>query len=371
MPGLDHHRHPYDEGTITKLDLFEKYAEEWLPTMVMGGYPNLYIFDFFAGTGKDSAGVPGSSLRLLRQIERQQGNIFQKGTHIHLMLNEYDKGKFELLKKHCQEFIAENAALSRMNLDIDYRNSDFETLFSEKLEQMKKNPSLVYFDQNGVKFLSDQYLSELAKMNTTDFMYFISSSYVLRFGDTEQFQSSIKIDLERAKKNPYKHIHRSILKQLRERIPAGSHLRLYPFTIKKNTNIYGVIFGATHPRAIDKFMRTAWKMNSINGEANFDIDDETNLCHPTLFDEGKPTKIESFQTALRRFVLAGRLTNNKEVYVFTLRAGHIPEHASDEIKKMKKEGHITYDAKSPSINYESTFGGKRKSVVFTLTKKES
>ena len=92
-------------------------------------------------------------------------------------------------------------------------------------------------------------------MHTTDFMYFISSSYFLRFGETEQFQNNITIDIDRARKDPYNHIHRSVLKQLREQIPDGSNFRLYPFTIKKNTNVYGIIFGAAHPLAIDKFLR--------------------------------------------------------------------------------------------------------------------
>lgn len=42
MPGLDHHRQPYDEGTLSKLELFEKYAEAWIPTFVMSSYSDIY-----------------------------------------------------------------------------------------------------------------------------------------------------------------------------------------------------------------------------------------------------------------------------------------------------------------------------------------
>lgn len=237
MPGLDHHRQPYDEGTLCKLKLFEEYAKAWIPTFVMSKCSDIYIYDFFAGTGRDSDGVPGSALRLLQQIKSQAGNIFQTKTRIHLVLNELDACKYATLKSHCEAYVADNPILQRLPLDIECYNEDVASLFLKKINQMRKNPALVYLDQNGVKFLADKYLLELEKMKTTDFMYFISSSYFLRFGDTEQFQSNITIDIERARRDPYNQIHRNILVQLRERIPKGSNFRLYPFTIKKNTTI--------------------------------------------------------------------------------------------------------------------------------------
>ena len=36
---MDLHRHPFDEGTITKLEIFEAYTKEWLPVFVMSPYP--------------------------------------------------------------------------------------------------------------------------------------------------------------------------------------------------------------------------------------------------------------------------------------------------------------------------------------------
>ena len=35
---MDLHRHPFDEGTITKLEIFEAYTKEWLPVFVMCPY---------------------------------------------------------------------------------------------------------------------------------------------------------------------------------------------------------------------------------------------------------------------------------------------------------------------------------------------
>ena len=65
MPGKNIHKEPFDEGTITKLEIFQRYAREWLPVFVMDKRKKVNIFDFFAGTGYDGAGVPGSPIRIL------------------------------------------------------------------------------------------------------------------------------------------------------------------------------------------------------------------------------------------------------------------------------------------------------------------
>ncbi len=78
MPYKDLHESPFDETTIAKLEIFEDYAQAWIPTFVMSGVDTICIYDFFAGTGYDKNGVEGSPIRLLNKIKEQIGNIFQK-----------------------------------------------------------------------------------------------------------------------------------------------------------------------------------------------------------------------------------------------------------------------------------------------------
>lgn len=47
MPYKDLHEDPFDESTIAKLEIFEDYAQAWIPTFVMQGIPTICIFDFF------------------------------------------------------------------------------------------------------------------------------------------------------------------------------------------------------------------------------------------------------------------------------------------------------------------------------------
>lgn len=59
MARKDLHDKPFDQTTIAKLEIFQDYAQAWLPTFVMKGADTICIFDFFAGTGYDKNGIEG------------------------------------------------------------------------------------------------------------------------------------------------------------------------------------------------------------------------------------------------------------------------------------------------------------------------
>ncbi|MBC7798113.1 MAG: hypothetical protein H7Z37_14675, partial [Pyrinomonadaceae bacterium] len=77
MAQKDLHEKPFDDSTIVKLEMFEDYAQEWIPTFVMQNTSTICIFDFFAGTGYDKNGIAGSAIRILEKIKEQVISIFQ------------------------------------------------------------------------------------------------------------------------------------------------------------------------------------------------------------------------------------------------------------------------------------------------------
>src|SRR5262245_43168222 len=77
MPPGNFHSRPFDEGTLTKLEIVELYAREWLPVFLSSEnppYTEIHLYDFFAGPGTDSGGVLGSPLRLLTQLKGYRGH---------------------------------------------------------------------------------------------------------------------------------------------------------------------------------------------------------------------------------------------------------------------------------------------------------
>src|ERR1044072_1425536 len=359
MPYKDLYDEPFDESTITKLEIFEDYAQAWLPVWIMSGVHHISIFDFFAGAGRDKNEVSGSSVRILEKIREQIKQIKEKNTKITVYLNEYELGKkeqkkFEQLKQACIDYIDDYPEL-RPSIDLIFLNENFETLFPKLLSTIKQTPSLVYLDQNGIKFLSAKYFLELESIPRTDFLYFVSASYFWRFGESKEFQNHLDLDMSLAKKEPYRFIHRNVLDRLRQKLPAHSKLRLYPFSIKKGANIHGIIFGASHPSAVEKFLTIAWKRNDVNGEANFDIDDDAGKRQLNFFGESKLTKREEFDRAVRDKVLSGEISNNKGLLDYAFGEGHLGSHAAEVLKKMKKDEEVAYDGISPLVSYRNVY----------------
>lgn len=360
MSSKNLHDEPFDENTICKLEIFEEYAKAWLPTFIMQPHiDEIHIFDLFAGTGYDKKGVKGSPVRILDKIFEQKENLLKSNISIKVHFNEFEPNKkeqikFDQLKKACSKIISNNE-WANSHLSIKYYNEDFEKIFPSLLSTICEKPALVYLDQNGIRYLSDKYFLKLAETKQTDFLYFVSSSYFWRFGEKDEFRIHVDIDMDEVKKNGYKLIHRSVTDQLRKKLPSESQLKLYSFSIKKGSNIHGIIFGATNPRAVDKFLSIAWKRNHINGSANFDIDEDKKKGQLNLFSSNQLTKIESFQENVEKLVLDSKLTDNKKLLEYTYSQGHLPCHAAECMRKLKKDRMVDYEGSSPYVTYDNVF----------------
>lgn len=365
MPAKNLHEKPFDEDTLTKLSIFENYANAWIPTFVMSQfYHEIWIIDFFAGPGYDKTGIEGSPIRILKQIKNQLGNAFNNRTRINVCFNEFDKSKFKFLEDSCNEYINSNDVLKRAYekqfLIMHYENEDLDNIFSTYINKIKGKPSLIYLDQNGVKFLADKYFQELVKLKHVDFLYYISSSFYVRFGNTDSFKTVLDIEHDKLTENGYSHCHQQLVEFLKGKIPADSDYNLFPFSIKKGANIYGIAFGSSHPLGIDKFLSITWKENPINGLANFDIDqDRLKTPQEDLFGNREYTKLELFAIDLEDKLLSGKLKTNKDVYLYTLFSGHISTHAVDVLKKMKKENKLYYSERTPLVNYDQIYKNNR------------
>ena len=136
MPIKNLHDEPFDESTVAKLEIFEDYAQAWIPTFVMQGVSTICVFDFFAGTGYDKNRIAGSPIRILQKIKEQVIPIFQKKVKVIVYLNEIDSKKFELLEKACANYLKENDHVGRA-VKIKFFNEDFEDLFQKLLPEIK------------------------------------------------------------------------------------------------------------------------------------------------------------------------------------------------------------------------------------------
>lgn len=351
MPNRNLYDKAFGESTITKLTLFEKYFETWLPTFIHNNAQCVTICDFFAGPGKDENSIPGSPLRILDVISRFKDSIIQKKLLVSLLLNDYDSAKCENLKRRVARH-EDKELISRKLLDICVRQEDFEILFDEFRSGLETNFNLFFFDQNGFKHFTPQRLLDLdANFPYTDFFVFFSSSF-LRFPDNQKRFPGIG-DL---KEIPNHFIHEHLCNYCRGTLPEGSSTKIYPFTIKNGANVYGILFGAYNIRAVDKFLAVAWKLDGINGTANFDIYNDAEPKQRQFdFMPRHKTKVDFFGEELIAHLKASKDTTNEDIYLYTLSKGFLPKHAKEVLIQLKKQKSVEFDPRSPYITYDQIY----------------
>jgi hypothetical protein len=214
-------------------------------------------------------------------------------------------------------------------------------------EGILRNPKavkLLIIDQFGVDAVLEPVFRSLFTYPRCDFIFFLSSSTLNRFRD----HPAIKIKIERPETSY--HVHRAAFEWYQRLTPTDAYLGR--FSIKKGSNIYGLIFGSRHPLAATKFLNVAWRNDEIRGEANFDIDDESivpgELYLPSL--ERRPKKIELFEADLEAALRAGKMASEAELIHCCITAGVTCQHASPVLKKLKAEGVIQCDFRTPDVH---------------------
>lgn len=354
---------PFDDGTSFKLNIFEGYLREWLPVFIAPKkkiFKNIRIFDFFAGYGMDKNGKKGSPLIIRDEVTNSINSWKPSDIFLNVILNEYTKKGYDQLIKNFGE--PDVFEFSIENLDFQVI---FDKYYPEMVDTQDDSANLLFLDQCGIKHVTPKTFKKIINLKATDFLFFISSSYLHRFYEIEEFRKYVNIPEETFSTNPYKNIHRTVVDFYRSQIPNGRNYYLAPFSIKKNSNIYGIIFGTNHTLGIEKFLKIAWKLDPIFGEANFDIDNEKiDLAAPSLFPElNVPKKVQVFENDLEQLIRTKKIKSNKEAYEYGLLKGFQPKTVTNVLKNMISKNKIQKGLKTQNQNIH-----KLESELITLRK---
>ena len=341
----DFHDKPFDEGTLTKLQIFELYAREWFPVFLAPEKPwrdAIHVFDFFAGPGTDCDNVLGSPLRLLRQLREYQSSEGWGKVRIHVHFYDEDPNKIAQLKEN---IVAHGLNLPNVNFDIQPLR--FDDAFSASAQTLAdpQTAKLVFIDQTGVAQVTPEVFRKLVNSPTCDFLFFLSSSTLHRFHDHPAIKQKI------VRPDDYYHVHRAALEYYRSLLPSDQKHYLALFSIKKGPNIYGLIFGSVHPLGIDKFLEVAWRKDEFSGEADFPINRENIRPDQLLLpmSEVQPSKITAFESELEELLRGGRLSNEVDVMRVCFEYGVKRQHARPVLTKLKREGVIDIEFYVPDV----------------------
>lgn len=356
MSTSDFHERCFDEETQCKLDIYRQYLRSWLPVFLhREDIKSIQIFDFFAGPGHDKAGNAGSPVIASEEIALSLANKSDApwcNKHMMLFLNEPDERRHAILVNKTMPLI------QRQNeeLEIIVRKERFSSVFQQGLSYMRKpgTANFVFLDQFGIKETTHDVLLKIWECHTTDMMFFVSASCVNRFKNDDHLQNYLppitpaEYNIMNGR-NATRLLHCAYTRW----IPPDMNYYLGQFSIKRNANIYGLIFGSRHPLGLDKFLQVAWNKDKLHGEANFDIDNDNISPHQLyLFSEMKTsTKIKVFEENLKKDLLSGKLRTNIELYLYGLHNGMLARHVRDTISRLQQDGVIP--TQKLKISYEA------------------
>jgi three-Cys-motif partner protein len=341
---------PFDEGTLTKLDIFQLYTREWLPVFLARQpviFPEIHIYDFFCGPGVDAVGTKGSPIRIIDELIRFK-QYLTGGVKVRLHFYDSDADKIIALRNRAKPLLA---GLPHVVEDI--HTMPFDQAFAAALPTLNnpKAAKLVLLDPCGVNYVTKNVFGQVISSKVTDFMFFLPSSYLHRFHAVD----SIPIKIDRP--DDFYHVHRRTFDVFKGLKPAGLEYYMAPFSIKKEKGIYGIIFGSSKRLGMDKFLNTAWDMAPDNGEANFDIHREktTEAQSPFLSLEGftntlPATKLGAFEDELEAALLAGRCPNESSVVDICFEHGVKRQHAEPVLKRLKENKAIQCAFRVPQLD---------------------
>ena len=344
----------YSEETLLKLDIFRECFREWFPVFLYNRYiTNIYIYDFFAGSGTDVEGTFGSPLILLEEArgEKHQhcAHFQQNKQKIAFAFNEAQKRKAKTLESKVNDFFSscqENCEVTTncpYKANCHFRHDDFQNLFeNEKFRNILANPQygkFIFLDQYGFKHVNESVFSVLANSPKTDFIFFITSSSIKRFQEhlvVKKYLKDKKINFDESKP---RECHRIMAQYFKSLLPISKEFYLHHFTILNRTNYYGLIFGTGHTLGMEKFLKVCWKHDPYAGESNCNIFDDFELG--TLFYTTEETnKIENIKSKLKEEILKSNITTNISALKFVINEGGKLSLYLDLIQTLIKSGKI-------------------------------
>ncbi len=343
---------PFDETTQLKLDIFRECFREWLPVFIHDYWTEgVYIFDFFAGSGTDSIGKLGSPLILLDEAKGTDRHFCGNSRKdVSFVFNESMRTKSKELEGNINKHINKCEQTNKCGgcvYNYQVTQLQFKSMFKEpKVVDILKNKKIgkfILLDQYGFKEIGDEIFKSLVAFPKTDFIFFISSSFIRRFQQHPNVKAYIDTGKLNFDESQPKECHRIIADYFKNSIPKNiKEYYLHHFSIQKETgkgNYYGLIFGSNHTLGMEKFLKVCWSKDSNSGEANFNI--ENDFEEGSLFyNPDTSNKKEQVKRMIKDNILNGRINDNITGMKYTLSQGCEPSLFVQVVKELEKDRKI-------------------------------
>jgi three-Cys-motif partner protein len=286
--------------------------------------------------------------------------IAKNGKEVLFAFNENKKQKLSELKTNILSFmdqcVKENCRKDKcVYLYKNFGQYDFKDVFYNDrtfTNALANNEyaKFILLDQYGFKQVDEDVFLRLVNSPHTDFIFFISSSFIKRFKEHEHTKKYIDTERIPFNESDPKECHRLIADYYQKLIPRHKEYYIHHFTIKKKGNYLGLIFGTNHSLGMEKFLRICWKHDIYSGESDFNIDNDEPV--DSLFFTGETTnKKDKVKREIKAKILSGEISNNRQGLKYALKNRCLPDVYVSVIQELEKDKLISCH---PKMNRQST-----------------
>lgn len=324
-----------NEHSREKLLVYKQYLINYLSILVnQRFYKKVFIWDIFAGKGKDDNGNKGSAL-IAAGIIKDFRN--KKEKEIKLFLNEHKKENYDKLQKNLNDY---QDFITFFNLE---GNNLLKTINFTFQNSHSPTHHLIFIDPFGYTQYSTETLKKLLELDKSEYILFIPTNHIYRFTKALNENNPAAKFLENlgVEKKDFKNSQDFVLALENQLKKNGKTDFVYSYKIenKKATNSYHHLFFITkHIKGAEKFLEAK----------NKTIEELKNQL--TLFDIDYSEKKKKIKNYLNDW------KSNTETYEWGIKNGFLPKEINPILKQLEKE-------------YKLEFQGERKKGCFYLRDK--
>jgi len=350
-----------------KVEFYEKYLERYLPIMSNTKYVSaIHIYDFFCGRGIYENGGEGSPVRAVKAIVNAKKNN-PSNTRFTLDLNDLSTDYIEMVKS----YIAKTIPDYRRYCEVNFSTGDAVQLLEGlgDILAMTKNDerNLLFIDPYGYSLIHKETIERILNNRRTEIILFLPVSFMYRFNgyafDSEAskgvaplrefIESYFPVDHPMRRNDGDINVHKYI-DYLKEAFSYNGRFYTASYQIERNSNsFFSLFFITSNLRGFEKIVEVKWYLDEDNGNS-FRL--ASLSPQETLFNDffASQNKIEHGRR-LAEYLLdyLKECRDNGELFVFVLKKGYLPKHATGVLKQLQDEGKLDV------INIETGVAARR------------
>ena len=336
------------QHSIAKIAYYKKYLTTYLSIIERTNYvKKIYLYDFFAGEGKDINGQECSSIAALNCVKQHFGNANAK---IDVAIHFNDSGisvvEEGILKINRVEKIANSINLPK-HIQLTFTNSPFNEIAPKiiaKLNTLKNDhKAFCFIDPWGYKEIKPSLLKQFLRNGNTELLLFMPICFMHRFvgkvykAGPQEFPGGEELQkfLNELYKNDLPNIKnqtdfiQDITKQFKHYLKMNYILEI--FIEKEKGQYFALFFFSNHKKGFHKMLEAKWALDEKEGKG-FRL-----KSAPELFPN---TDYEDYYDKLLKQLQIQPIMSNQELYDFGLANNHLPKHTNKVLKQLTAQNLI-------------------------------